>query len=103
MLNFSVKIHQTFINTVCNDTEDLGKDDFVFAGYYLIFMSIICLVCFVGNGLIIHAILCYKSLRQVTNLFVLSLAVSDFLQGVTVPIYTMGHPSKITILEGLGK
>ena len=103
-MDYVVEIQeQTSINSVCNDTDPLTKDDYVFGGYYLICMSIICVVCFVGNGLIIHAILCYKDLRHVTNIFVLSLAISDFLQGVTVPVYTMGHPSKFTILEGLSK
>ena len=94
------------INDVCdqlNNETEVESDDIVFAAYYLTVMSIICVICFIGNGLIIHAILCYKYLRQVTNWFVLSLAVSDFIQGLTIPFYTMGHPSKMQILPGLGK
>ena len=92
------------INDVCEQTNatDVTKEDIIFAAYYLTVMSIICVICFIGTGLIIHAILCYRFLRHVTNWFILSLAVSDLFQALTIPFYTMGHPSDKSVLPGLG-
>ena len=94
-------------NDVCRDSNEtfngLAKEDKIYSGYYLTGIVVICIICFVGNGLIIHAILYYSYLRQVHNWFVLSLAVSDVIQGVTIPFYTLGHPSNVVILPGLRK
>ena len=94
-------------NDVCRDSNEtfggLAKEDKIYSGYYLTGIVVICVICFIGNGLIIHAILYYSYLRQVHNWFVLSLAVSDVIQGVTIPFYTLGHPSNVVILPGLRK
>ena len=81
----------------------LSQDDKIYMGYYFTGLVTICVICFIGNGLVVHAILYYDYLRQVHNWFVLSLAVSDMIQGVTMPVYTLGHSSKLTIMQGLGE
>ena len=90
-------------NENVSDFNGLAQEDKIFSIYYLTGIVVICVICFIGNGLIIHAILYYSYLRQVHNWFVLSLAISDVIQGVTIPFYTLGHPSNVVILPGLRK
>ena len=87
-----------------NDTDnDLTSEDIAFAVYVGTVLSVICLICFIGNGLIIHGILYYPSLRQVHNWFVLSLAVSDIMQGLTMPFYFLNHATSIQMKDEFGK
>ena len=91
------------VDGVCFSNETLSLNDIIFGVFYVSGVFLICIICFIGNGLIIHAILYYKHLQTVHNWFILSLAISDVIQGITIPFYTMGHTSKLVILEGLGK
>lgn len=45
--------------------------------YFLIF-----LICMVGNGIVCFIVLRSKTMRTVTNLFILNLAISDLLVGI---------------------
>ncbi|XP_002734542.1 histamine H1 receptor-like [Saccoglossus kowalevskii] len=55
-----------------------------------IILSIISLITFLGNALVIHAVRTEKRLQTVSNYFILSLAVADMLIGMVImPLSTM--------------
>lgn len=91
----------------CNDlletsNKSVTTEDIVFAVYYGGGIFLISIICLIGNILIIRAILTSKKLKGAHNWFVLSLAFSDILQGLTIPFYTLGHSVKVPIFTSLG-
>lgn len=64
----------------------------------LIFLMFIDLVVILGNTMVIMAVYYTNKLRSVTNLFIVSLAVSDLLVGVLVlPFSAMWEVYKVSI------
>ena len=68
-----------------------GTEELAFQIYYFSGITIITVICLFGNILVIRCILAYKTLRNINKLLILSLAVSDGLQGVTFFPYNMSH------------
>jgi 7 transmembrane receptor (rhodopsin family) len=86
-------------NIFVNDTTDNTADGPYRINFTdLIFVVLFCLliiVVIIGNTLVILSVLTTRRLRTVTNLFVMSLAVADWLVGIfvmppAVALYLMG-------------
>lgn len=52
--------------------------------FLVILLSVVILIVVIGNTLVIAAVITTKRLRTVTNCFVMSLAVADWLVGIFV-------------------
>jgi 7 transmembrane receptor (rhodopsin family) len=85
-------------NTLLNDTENIFDGPYRINFTDLIFVVLFCLLIIIvvlGNTLVILSVLTTRRLRTVTNLFVTSLAVADWLVGIfvmppAVAYYLMG-------------
>lgn len=86
------------VNIVFNDTDNTPDGPYRINFTDLIFVVLFCLliiVVIIGNTLVILSVLTTRRLRTVTNLFVMSLAVADWLVGIfvmppAVALYIMG-------------
>lgn len=95
------------VNIDTNDSRNIidGPDDGQFTLPRLIFAVLFCLliiVVIIGNTLVILSVLTTRRLRTVTNLFVTSLAVADWLVGIfvmppAVAYYLMGKKKTIKL------
>ena len=57
-----------------------------------VLLSVLSVLLVFGNGMLIITILCHKRLRTITNLFVVALAVADFLMGfLAIPMHVLGE------------
>lgn len=87
-----------FANTSYNSTESTADGPYRINFTDLIFVVLFCLliiIVIIGNTLVILSVLTTRRLRTVTNLFVTSLAVADWLVGIfvmppAVAYYLMG-------------
>lgn len=85
-------------NTEANDTSNIADGPYKINFTDLIFVVVFCLliiIVIIGNTLVILSVLTTRRLRTVTNLFVTSLAVADWLVGIfvmppAVAYYLMG-------------
>ncbi len=68
-----------------------GTDAVAYPAFYLLFMSIIAAVTIVGNTLVIVVFLKRAEVRVPANYFIISLAFSDLIQGVTFHCYNLSH------------
>lgn len=86
------------VNIFANDTDNTPDGPYRINFTDLIFVVLFCLliiVVIIGNTLVILSVLTTRRLRTVTNLFVMSLAVADWLVGIfvmppAVALYLMG-------------
>lgn len=86
------------VNIFINDTDNSADGPYRINFTDLIFVVLFCLliiVVIIGNTLVILSVLTTRRLRTVTNLFVMSLAVADWLVGIfvmppAVALYIMG-------------
>jgi hypothetical protein len=86
------------VNNLTNDTTNLTDGHYTINITDLIFVVLFCLliiIVIIGNTLVILSVLTTRRLRTVTNLFVMSLAVADWLVGIfvmppAVAYYLMG-------------
>jgi hypothetical protein len=86
------------VNIFINDTDNTADGPYRINFTDLIFVVTFCLliiVVIIGNTLVILSVLTTRRLRTVTNLFVMSLAVADWLVGIfvmppAVALYIMG-------------
>lgn len=86
------------VNIFVNDTDNASDGPYRINFTDLIFVVLFCLliiVVIIGNTLVILSVLTTRRLRTVTNLFVMSLAVADWLVGIfvmppAVALYLMG-------------
>lgn len=86
------------VNIYFNETEDDADGPYKINFTDLVFVVLFCLliiVVIIGNTLVILSVLTTRRLRTVTNLFVTSLAVADWLVGIfvmppAVAYYLMG-------------
>lgn len=86
------------VNMLTNDTDNKADGPYSINFTDLIFVVLFCLliiVVIIGNTLVILSVLTTRRLRTVTNLFVMSLAVADWLVGIfvmppAVALYLMG-------------
>lgn len=86
------------VNIYFNDTENIADGPYTINLTDLMFVVLFCLliiVVIIGNTLVILSVLTTRRLRTVTNLFVMSLAVADWLVGIfvmppAVAYYLMG-------------
>lgn len=86
------------VNIYINDTGNIGDGPYKINLTDLIFVVVFCLliiIVIIGNTLVILSVLTTRRLRTVTNLFVTSLAVADWLVGIfvmppAVAYYLMG-------------
>ena len=89
------------VNIFINDTDNTADGPYRINFTDLIFVVLFCLliiVVIIGNTLVILSVLTTRRLRTVTNLFVMSLAVADWLVGIfvmppAVALYIMGEYS----------
>lgn len=75
------------VNIFVNDTDNTPDGPYRINFADLIFVVLFCLliiVVIIGNTLVILSVLTTRRLRTVTNLFVMSLAVADWLVGIFV-------------------
>lgn len=85
-------------NIYVNDSSDIVDGPYTINFTDLVFVVVFCLliiVVIIGNTLVILSVLTTRRLRTVTNLFVMSLAVADWLVGIfvmppAVAYYLMG-------------
>ena len=82
-----------WLNTTLPGVTNGDSLDIVFFVYYLGVLTVLSLVGIVGNTMVIRALFLHRDLRSPNNYFVLSLAVSDLLLGVTYPLYDVLHLS----------
>lgn len=86
------------VNIYINDTDNIVDGPYKINLTDLIFVVVFCLliiIVIIGNTLVILSVLTTRRLRTVTNLFVTSLAVADWLVGIfvmppAVAYYLMG-------------
>lgn len=86
------------VNIYFNDSGSAGDGPYRINFTDLVFVVVFCLliiVVIIGNTLVILSVLTTRRLRTVTNLFVMSLAVADWLVGIfvmppAVAYYLMG-------------
>lgn len=86
------------VNIYFNETDDDANGPYKINFTDLVFVVVFCLliiVVIIGNTLVILSVLTTRRLRTVTNLFVMSLAVADWLVGIfvmppAVAYYIMG-------------
>ncbi len=88
-------------------TTDIGagtitRDD-TYEKFYFTSVSAVALVSIVGNLIVIIVMLRTKRLRIPTNYFMISLAVSDLMIGVTYPLYNFGHLPGFVLTEVFGE
>lgn len=87
------------VNIFINDTDNSADGPYRINFTDLIIVVLFCLliiVVIIGNTLVILSVLTTRRLRTVTNLFVMSLAVADWLVGIfvmppAVALYIMGE------------
>jgi 7 transmembrane receptor (rhodopsin family) len=87
------------VNILFNETGNTADGPYRITFTDLIFVVLFCLliiVVIIGNTLVILSVLTTRRLRTVTNLFVMSLAVADWLVGIfvmppAVALYLMGQ------------
>lgn len=86
------------VNVYTNDTENIANGPYRINLTDLMFVVLFCLliiIVIIGNTLVILSVLTTRRLRTVTNLFVTSLALADWLVGIfvmppAVAYYLMG-------------
>lgn len=86
------------VNIYINDTENIANGPYRINFTDLMFVVLFCLmiiIVIIGNTLVILSVLTTRRLRTVTNLFVTSLALADWLVGIfvmppAVAYYLMG-------------
>ncbi len=77
--------------------------DHTFEEFYFTSVSVVALVSIVGNLIVIIVMLSTERLRTPTNYFMISLAVSDLMIGVTYPLYNFGHIPGFVLTEAFSK
>ena len=76
-------------------TEEVEEDD---KNYWALLLLVLCVLVVFGNVLVILSVAKERSLQNITNYFIVSLAVADLcVAGVVMPFYayTMVRPSII--------
>ena len=74
-----------------------------FYTFYYSLILVMAVIAVVGNVLVIKVICGNRALRSPANYFVISLAVSDLMQGVAYPVYNVSHMELPEILLTLGE
>ena len=89
MLNFTTEepyLCDDF-NTTNNGTDSTSVDGR--SVLVIVIYSFICVSGLVGNGLVIYVILRYAKMKTVTNMYILNLAISDFLFLLDLPLVSV--------------
>ncbi len=68
-----------------------GMDTVAYPAFYLLSISLIAVVTIVGNTLVLVVFLKRAELRVPANYFIISLAFSDLIQGMTYTCYNISH------------
>ena len=79
----------TFMNKLNSneDNDEVQKDFWI--GFKVVPVIVLTLVTLIGNGLVIVMFVRSKQLRKCKNIYIVSLAMADFLIGCTMPIYIL--------------
>ena len=77
-------------NWMINDTTDSLMDPGFFSdkNYWALLLLVLCIIVVFGNVLVILSVAKERSLQNITNYFIVSLAVADLcVAGVVMPFY----------------
>ena len=81
-------------NWMINDTKMSTNDSFMDPGffsdknYWALLLLVLCIIVVFGNVLVILSVAKERSLQNITNYFIVSLAVADLcVAGVVMPLY----------------
>lgn len=88
----------TLNNTLCKSLQDSEEPIKIYQVLSIGFMAILMVMMVFGNALVIGAYHRAESLKNVTNFFIMNLAVADFCVGLMMPlhIYLFLDPSILT-------
>ena len=77
-------------------------DPHVDKNYWALLLLVLCLIVVFGNVLVILSVAKERSLQNITNYFIVSLAVADLcVAGVVMPLYAYTMVSKLCLPEAL--
>ncbi|KAM9317457.1 prokineticin receptor 1 [Gastrophryne carolinensis] len=91
--NDSVSSNYSYSDYEFNNDEDVTKTRTFFAAKIVIGVALVCimLVCGIGNFIFIAALARYKKLRNLTNLLIANLAISDFIVAIVCCPFEMDY------------
>lgn len=87
LMNYSYEYNEDYVDEVCNQT-DIARIGAYFTAPYFLLVAILSLF---GNVLVIVILTKYENPRNLTNAFILNLAVSDLLFTVGLPFWAYYH------------
>ncbi|KAI0213265.1 hypothetical protein LSAT2_001703 [Lamellibrachia satsuma] len=85
-----------------NESFVLTTDDIVYYSLYYSVLAVITAVVIGGNSLVLLAILRHSNLRVPTNGFIVSLSLSDLLNGFAYSTYQVSHMEIPALMNMLG-
>ncbi|XP_078578212.1 somatostatin receptor type 5-like [Branchiostoma floridae x Branchiostoma japonicum] len=89
--NYSSFVNETYIQS------PYSWDIFIYNIVVPVIQCAIGITGLIGNGLIIYVIIKYSTMKTVPNMYVLNLAVSDFLYCLTFPIWAADYILRVWI------
>ncbi|KAM5164572.1 prokineticin receptor 1 [Mantella aurantiaca] len=91
--NYSFPLNYTYSDYEFSNDEDVTKTRTFFAAKIVIGVALVCimLICGIGNFIFIATLARYKKLRNVTNLLIANLAISDFIVAIVCCPFEMDY------------
>lgn len=91
--NYAFPLNYTYSDYELSDDEDVTKTRTFYAAKIVIGVALICimLICGIGNFIFIAALVRYKKLRNLTNLLIANLAISDFIVAIVCCPFEMDY------------
>ncbi|XP_068135695.1 prokineticin receptor 1 [Hyperolius riggenbachi] len=91
--NYTFPSNYTYSDYEFNDDKDVTKTRTFFAAKIVIGVALVCimLICGIGNFVFIAALARYKKLRNLTNLLIANLAISDFIVAIVCCPFEMDY------------
>ncbi|XP_018419721.1 PREDICTED: prokineticin receptor 2-like [Nanorana parkeri] len=91
--NYAFPLNYTYSDYEFSEDDDVTKTTTFYAAKIVIGVALICimLICGIGNFIFIAALARYKKLRNLTNLLIANLAISDFIVAIVCCPFEMDY------------